>query len=49
MSSLIKKVETDKCPFRDPKVKGGSCKDDICDTRDEWWVGKTLRQALRLR
>jgi hypothetical protein len=25
---------------RDPKVKGGSCKDDKSDTRDEWQIGK---------
>jgi hypothetical protein len=24
----------------DPRVKGGSWKDDRSDTRDEWWIGK---------
>jgi hypothetical protein len=24
---------------RDPKVKGGSCRNDRSDTRDEWWIG----------
>jgi hypothetical protein len=24
----------------DPKIEGGSCKDDRSDTRDGYWIGK---------